>query len=232
MNPILELHCKTGRFSQGYLFIGDLERSRIAARKMSAIMLGCVEDSLSAHPDFLEQIFDIFSLDDLRGLAQKTAMKPILSQEQIFILKISSIAPEAILSFDAFFENAPPASYFFLILPPNEEIPAILRLKFIDVSEKGKFKMDKDRQDFWREFFRSGPMERLAFSKNAAGDKKEAIDFLNELEVVLDEKLRDEKNREIISYLEEVNFMRQFLFSRASYPKMIIEHFALTLPQF
>lgn len=231
MNSIIKSHCATGNFSHGYLLFGDFEDSIIPARKMSAAILDCKEEHLSGHPDFYEQLFDSFSLDDLRYLAQRAGMRPVLSQKLVFILKISSILPEAVISLSGFFENASPSSYFFLVLPSNEQAPAILRSRLTDISEKGEFKIDGERKKFWQTYLQSGPMERLAFSKDAASDKKSALVFLNELEAVMEEKLKNKKNiKKTISFMEEISLMRKHLLTRASYPKMIIEHLALTSP--
>jgi len=125
-------------------------------------------------------------------------------------------------------------------MPSIGEVPAIFRSRLVDISEKKEFKIDEERQNFWRKYFQSGPMERLALSKDAAGDKKTAHKFLNELEVILEKRLKsavsdgdkEKAVKKITSLIEETRLMRQYLGDRASYPKMIIEHFALTSPKF
>jgi hypothetical protein len=74
--------------------------------------------------------------------------------------------------------------------------------------------------------------DRLLAIKNIAFDKKEALKFLLELEIVLGEKLEESKNKDLVSSLDEIVSVRQFLFDRAPSPKIILEHFALTLPKF
>lgn len=235
MYPVLKVHCETGHFSRGYLLIGDREKSQISCREAAAILLNCDGSSLGSHPDFWEQSFDFFGLEQGNSLKQKSAMKPILAEKRVFLLDVNSFDGSAAASISKILENSPETCYFFFIAAFAENIPPLLRSRLVNLIE-GDFKLSDEKRNFYKRFLKMGPTERLSLAKNAAGDKRAALEFLNELEIVLSEHIKEEKRepdilKKFIFLLKDLQKNRQFLFDRAPSPKMIIEHFALTLPQ-
>ncbi len=235
MNPILKAHCETGHFSHGYLLIGDREKSLISGRKAAAILLNYNESALASHPDFLEQFFDIFELEQSRELKRKFSMKPILAERKVFLLGINSFNYEAVNSLSKIIEDPPEDCYFFFMAVFSEDVPLVLRSRLVNLFEESSFELSKERRDFYENFLKKDSVERLALAKNAATDKKSALEFLNELEIILSEKIKKEHSpdvfKSLLYSLEELQSNRRFLFDRASLPRMIIEHFALILPQ-
>jgi hypothetical protein len=239
MHPILKAHCETGHFSRGYLLIGDRGKSLISGREAAAILLDCGGSSLGSHPDFWEQSFDFFGLDDSNALKQKSAMKPILAKKRVFLLDINSFDNSIAASVSKILEDSPETCYFFFTAAFAENVPLLLRSRLVNLIE-GDFQLSDEKRNFYERFLKSGPVERLSLAKNISSDKSLALGFLNELEVVLYNNLRGSptslklegsRTSNIISSLEELRKNRQFLFDRAPSHKMIIEHFALTLPQ-
>jgi len=236
MNPILKAHCETGRFSHGYLLLGDNENSRLWARKAAGILLRCEESSLGSHPDFYEIFFDTFNIDQSRDLRQKIMTRPISAAKKVFLLGAGSFTDEAAISFSRILEEPPETSHFFLISPLAENVPLVLRSRLVSIFEKGNFELNIQKRDFYEKFFKANPAERLLLVKNTASDKNIALEFLNELEIILSEKIKKEQRqsdifKNLLFSLEELQKNRRFLFDRAPSPRMIIEHFALTLPQ-
>lgn len=237
MHPILKNHLETGDFNQGYLLIGEFENFRPVVRKAASIILNCGESSIHSHPDFFENFFDSFAAEDSRDLLQKAGTKPILAEKKVFSLGVSSVTAEAGVILSKILEEPPPICYFFFLAPFAENLPSAFRSRLLNIFEGENYKLNGERKIFWQEFLKSGPMERLDFSKTAASDKKLALDFLNELEIILAERLKKENRtspvfNKIMSSLEDLKSMRPFLFDRSASPKMIIEHFALTTPKF
>jgi len=233
---ILKAHCETGHFSHGYLLIGDYEHFRPWVRKAASVILECEESSVDSHPDFSEQFFDLFSFNESRDLLSKAAMKPILSAKRVFSLGIASMAAEAASSLLKILEEPPPTCHFFFLTHSVGDMPSALQSRLLSVSEEGNFELASDKRKFYDEFLKAGPVERLNLVKNISSEKKLALDFLNELEVILSEHLLKENRtsetfKNLILFLEEIKAKRRFLFDRAPAPKMIIEHFALVLPR-
>lgn len=235
MHPILKIHCETGHFSHGYLLIGNREKSRISARKAAAILLECPESLLNSHQDFYEHFFDPFGIEESRDLRQKSAMKPITADKRVFLLSIASFNNEAAINISKIIEGSTESCHFFLIVPPVNNVPSIIRSCLVNLFEEENFKLSEEKRNFYGKFLKTGPAERLNLIKNISGDKKIALEFLNEMEFILSEQLKKEKQpsvfKNFLSSLEELQKNRQFLFDRAPSPRMIIEHFALTLPR-
>ena len=234
MNPILKAHCESGHFSHGYLLIGDRDSSIISARKAAAILLDYDEGLLDSHPDFFEQFFDFFDMANGNDLKQKFSMRPILAERKVFLLGVESFNHEAITSLSQILEDSPETCYSFLISTFIGDVPQILRSRLVNIFE-GEFKLGEEKRNFYEKFLKTGPVERLALIKNIASDKRAALEFLNELEIILSEKIKKEHQpgifKNFLSSLNELQTSRRFLFDRAPSPKMITEHFALTLPR-
>lgn len=115
MNPILKAHCETGRFSHGYLLLGDNKNSHLWGRKAASILLRCEESSLDSHPDFYENFFDKFDTDQSRDLRQKIMTRPISAVKKVFLLGAASFTDEAAISFSRILEEPPETSHFFNI---------------------------------------------------------------------------------------------------------------------
>jgi len=237
MPPILKVHLETGNFNPGYLLIGNSEDFSPLARKAASIILSCDEFSLDSHPDFFGRSFESFNKEDGRDLIQKIATKPILAEKKVFSLFFSSMAPEAAFAFSKILEEPPLSCHFFFLTNSAENLPKVFRSRLLNVFQNGSYKLSEESKIFWQKFLKSGPMERLNFSKNAVSDRRAALDFLNELEIILTERLKNENKaspafNKIISSLEELKSTRQFFFDRSASYKMIIEHFSLTIPKF
>ncbi len=234
MNYILKHHCDTGHFSHSYLLIGDRRVSHNSARKMTSILLNCEESLLDSHPDFLEESLELFNLEKSNELKQKFSIKPIYSERKVFLLDVASFDYEAAIAFSRIIENIFETCYVFFISAFATDVPLALRSRLVNIFE-GNFKLGEDKKIFYEKFLKAGPVQRLALVKDAAGDKKIALEFLNELEIMLSEKMEKEKRPVIdalVSSLEELRKNRSFLFDRAPSPRMIVEHLALTMPKF
>lgn len=238
MNPILKSHLETGNFSRGYLLGGDLEGARQAIRKAVAVLLGHDENSLNAHPDFSEHIFDSFGLEDVRDLRFKTGQKPFLAEKRVFSLEIGTLQYDAILPFSRILEESPLTCHFFVSVAFSQDVPHLVRSKLVDISENAGegAKLSSAKKEFYGKFLKEKPPARLLLAKEAVGDRRIALEFLNEMEVILRERLKSESRQSrlsgnIIAVLEDLKKSRHYLFDRVASPKMIIEHFALTLPK-
>ena len=237
MNPILKSHCETGNFSRGYLIIGERENARLSVRRAAAILLERGENLLNSHPDFLEQFFDSFGLKEIQDLRFKTGQRPLLAQKRVFSLGIVSFSYDATLPFMKILEDSPLTCHFFVSTAFLEGVPHLVRSRLVNISDDDvSAKLSVKKKDFYENFLKSEPVKRLLIAKDAAGDRQAALEFLNEMEVILSERLKNENYKSpvfknLISNLEDLKISRQYLFDRASSPKLIIEHFALTLPQ-
>lgn len=229
MNEALKAHCASGRICRGYLMVGDSESSITSGREAGAAILGINEESVASHPDFSEYTFDSFGPDEIRELRRKSFMKPALAPRKVFSVSAAKFDDGAGHMLSRLLDDSPDNCCFLFSADCEMNLPEIIRAKLFLLPGKS-FSLPREKKNFYEKFLKAGPAERLNLVKSISADKKAALGFLNELEVFLSAGLKKEKK--LISVLGEINRLRRFLFDRAPSAKMIIEHFALTLPQF
>ncbi len=235
MHPILKSHCENGHFSHGYLLVGDRSISRASSRKAAAVLLKSGDALLDSHPDFSEKFFESFGVDEALELKQELAMKPILAEKRVFLLGVGSFAYEAANILSKILEEPPPACHFFFMVHSLEEAPLALRSKFFIIPSSNNFSLDEQKIKFYKKFLKANSAERLNLIKDAVSDKRLALEFLNELEIILHDCLKKQNrslvSKNIILSLADIQSNRRFLFDRAPSSRMILEYFCLTLPQ-
>lgn len=241
MENILEIHIKNNQFGHGYLLSGDFEASRKAACDAAkAILLeGDNKNSLDSHPDFFYQKFELFSVKDSAYIKERASFKPFSGEKKVFVAEISYFSTEAANSLLKILEEPTPGTHFFIIVPTIESVMSTLRSRLVAVDFSGGYKKEviEDKQNFCKKFMNALPSTRLELinkmlKKDFSQDKKRAIDFLNELELVIAERLKSSTpSVEHIKALEEIRRNREYLFDRAPSVKMILEHLALVLPK-
>ncbi|MEK7575592.1 MAG: hypothetical protein AAB491_00685, partial [Patescibacteria group bacterium] len=244
MENILEIHIKNNQFGHGYLLFGDFEVARKAAYDAAKVILLESDEngSLNSHPDFFYQKFELFGVKDSAYIKDKVSLKPFFGERKVFVAEISYFSIEAENSLLKILEEPTPGTHFFLIVPTIESVIPTLRSRLVavDFSEGYKKEVIEDKQNFCRKFIKALPSIRLELvnkmlKKDFSQDKKRAIDFLNELELTIADKLKSAtpsvQQNQIVFSLEEIGRNREFLFDRAPSVKMILEHLALVLPR-
>ena len=231
---ILKNHLESGKFRPGYILAGDCDHLRLLIRKIAAFLLNCEESLVNSHPDFFEQIFEIFTTKEMQEILHKIHMKPIVAEKRVFSLTFFSVSPEAELSLSKILEEPPPFCHFFFLSPPLKAAFQRLRSQLIEINPPSRFELNSQKRIFYEKFLKSGPVERLNLIKNISSDKKSSLEFLNELELLLEERLRKQRggaSPQLIASLEEIKTKREFLFEPAASPWLILEHFVLHLPK-
>ncbi len=242
MDSILKHHIEKGNFHHGYLLVGDFEASRKMAMEAAQAILN-PEGKIEAHPDFSYQKFELFGIDESRALKEKASKRPFISDKKVFIIELFSFSLESANALLKTLEEPYPGTHFFVIVLSLENIiPTLVsRLTIIDNS-KIKKELSEEKIKFYKKFLADLPHKRLETVKNFSKDRQEAIEFLNELEIVIVRglgKLTSLKTgtkgnlteAKFSEPLEEIQKCRSFLFSQGSSPKMVLEHIALSLPQ-
>ena len=206
------------------------------------------------NPDVLVQQWEKFSIDEARDLTQQASLKSA-SGRSLFVLGISSIASDAQQALLKLFEE-PREGIIFVVLVPHGIVLPTLRSRFLEYPSK-TFAEKKSPSAAGRrgdasgdlfsatesstaaEFLASSYTKRsawvTAFLKNDDEDTREqARVFLNNLEAVLYmglPKASDKSKQDILDGLTDIAHFRGYLADRAPSLKMILEHFAATLPK-
>ncbi len=228
---ILKNHIKSGEFSHGYLLVGNVEISRESAFEASRILLA--KERLDTHPDFFNQQYDSFGIDDSRELIYKASQRPFLGENKVFVIETFSFTVESANALLKLLEEPFAGTHFFIIVPVKDIVIPTLRSRLVIVENKnqemesGKGKAKKTAE----EFLAGMPTQRMGMVEKISKDKQKAVEFLNFLEVVLAENLERKKEMSSAGGLEEIQKSKNLLASRYGSQKMILERLALILPQ-
>jgi hypothetical protein len=120
-------------------------------------------------------------------------------------------------------EEPPEGTHFFVITQTAESIMPTLRSRFAMTEILEENRPEIRNKDLINDFIESSPKRRMDLVKTFfEKDKVEVVEFLNELEIVLE-------SRKNLKALEEIERVKKFLFNPTGSQKMILEHLALTL---
>jgi len=231
MHPLLKAHIEKKEFDHGYLMAGDFLASREISLGIAKIILNY--DKLETHPDFFYQKYELFGIDDAKKLIYKASQTPLLEDKKVFIIETLSFSIESANALLKTLEEPFSGTHFFIIVSSADVIIPTLRsrLTLIDNRDRDKVSLDKEKKDFYTKFLKDLPNKRLDSVAHLLKDRQKAIEFLNELEMVLLEKMRGENAESAAKSLEEIQKNKNLLFSPSASAKMVLEHLALTLPQ-
>lgn len=185
----------------------------------------------AAHnPDVHVEQWEKFGIDESRALVAQTSMRSV-SGRALFVLGIASITSEAQQALLKLFEE-PQVGALFVVLVPHGTLLPTLRSRFLEYPEKisrVNLAMSTEAVEFltWPYAKRSAWI--TAFLKGEDEGVREKVRvFVNELEQVLYTK--SGTGPAVREALEDIAHFRGYLADRAPSIKMILEHFAATLP--
>jgi hypothetical protein len=186
------------------------------------------------NPDVLVRQWEKFGIDEARELTQQASLKST-SGRSLFVLGISSITSEAQQALLKLFEEPNQGAVFVVLIPHGTVLPT-LRSRFLPYPETLKTKAETgDAKEFLSSPYAKRSAWVTAFLKNDDEDTREQTrTFVNGLESILYEalqKTKDGAKGELLAGLADISHFRQYLGDRAPSLKMILEHFAATLPK-
>jgi hypothetical protein len=198
----------------------------------------------SGNPDVHEQTWQKFGIDDARALAQSASLKST-GGHALFVLGLGSITTEAQQALLKLFEE-PQAGTTFVVLVPHGVLLPTVRSRFATYPEKIELAGSSTGQPMAAE-----AKEFLSWSYKQRSDwitgflkkdddtvREQTRNFLNALEQLLyvrfstisPSETESESARDIREGLQDLGHFRQYLADRSPSLKMILEHFAATLP--
>lgn len=188
------------------------------------------------NPDFFSQKYDKFGIEESRELYTRASLKTV-SGRALFIVGISSITTEAQQALLKLFEEPQKGLVFVVLTPPGLFIPT-LKSRFLPF-EQGSTLLKSARFDLAQgvsEFLaapyakRSAMMADMLDADEEEDVKEKVRDFLARFEVALAPKVGE--SPAVRASLEDIAKFRSYVNDRSPSLKMILEHFAATLPRF
>jgi len=221
---------KMKRESHGYLILGDKEKSSLWANKRAVSLLNIPDNMLFSCPDFSNEDYDLFGINESRRLKERAFMRPLSGEKKIFIISSSSFTFEAQNALLKLLEEPPLGTHFFIITQDEGQILPTLKSRLIAIKIGNKEPSNEDEEQA-RTFFSSSPAKRLlTISKMIDKKTKEDMDtFLNNLEVMVSKKI-EKKDKTFIQSAESIQKSRQYMNARGTSIKLVFEYLALSLP--
>lgn len=187
----------------------------------------------SHDPNFVAQNYEKFGIDEARALIQLSSLKNT-SSRALFFIGAASMTSEAQQALLKLFEEPQTGTTYILLVPHGTLLPT-LKSRFMEFPqyEQGRTLLKKTQAGGEaREFLRWPYKKRSDWItvtlKNEDGVRERVRAFLNELEAELHPKIGE--SQDIREGLAEIAHFREYLSDRAPSLKMILEHFAATLP--
>ncbi|HVY73015.1 MAG TPA: hypothetical protein VG984_03135 [Candidatus Paceibacterota bacterium] len=179
-------------------------------------------------PDFFAQKYESFGIDEARELIARASLKK-LGERALFFICISSIGAEAQQALLKLFEEPQIGLVFVVLTPPGIFIPT-LRSRFIPYAPEVSAKQTTgDAKKFLAASYKDRSAIAAELIEDDDEDSKEKVrDFLSAIESILAPHIS--KSAEVRTSLEDITKFRSYVNDRSPSLKMILEHFAATLP--
>ena len=225
MNPILRSFLETGFLSHAYLLVGDPSLTGKMARETAGKILNFKEEELHTHPDFFYQKMESLGIKDSHEISRKASIRPFMGEKKVFIIETLSITLDSENALLKTMEEPPESTHFFVLVPSQEIIIPTLRSRFAIVEVGAPKEKKLKHEEAVNKFISASHKKRLSMAKESfEEDGIDAVEFLNELEVVM----RSKNNLKAVGDIERV---KKFLYNPTASHKMILEHLALVLPK-
>lgn len=198
---------------------------------------GFVNPPIGGNPDVVVRMWEKFGIDDSRALIDLAMLKST-SGRALFVLAIAQITSEAQQALLKLFEEPSEGTMFVLLVPHGTLLPTV-RSRFLEYPQQGSTLLASARSNLAeaKEFLASTYAKRSAwvteFLKDEENVRERAREFLNEVEATLYGRMQVEQGPtllEVREALADIAHFREYLSDRAPSLKMILEHFAATLP--
>lgn len=189
---------------------------------------------MKTHPDLIILRFGLFSVEDARTICESAAQAPFIGEHKVMIIAANRAYHEAQNALLKLFEEPPPSTYLFLILPSLGGLLPTLRSRVQIL--RPKFRHPMSEFGAAEEFMRAGKEKRSTIIKKLAtgsdeeerrSNREEAIAIVNGIEAVAYASSA-EKNQEL---LKDIQVLRSHLYDRSAPVRMILEHLSLVLPK-
>ncbi|MBI2409739.1 hypothetical protein HYV30_01715 [Candidatus Kaiserbacteria bacterium] len=210
------------------------------------------------NPDVVILKYGLLSVEEARRIAEIAAGKPFAGEHKVVIIAASRVYHEAQNALLKVFEEPPPGTYLFLVLPATGSLLPTLRSRVqILQQERESARMiyhtstdnaDYPDSDGYRKSIISGPAEefmkgskekRSAIVKRLTSGKDEeerrelrdeALAIVNGIEAASYAACEGQTFTKQAALLSDIAILRGYLHDRSAPVKMILEHLSIVTP--
>lgn len=217
-----------------FVIEAEAEEGVLAATAWAAQELGM---RVQNNPDIVVARYGLLSVADARKIAEIASGAPFVGQSKVVIISANRAYHEAQNALLKLFEEPPPNTYLFLIMPSLGGLLPTLRSR-VQVLERGaegrsrRQEVPKEAEEFLKasKEQRSARIKKLTSGKDEEErreNREEAIILLNEIE----DLLQCEGIEKHAATLSEIAVLRGYLYDRSAPVRMILEHLSLVIPK-
>lgn len=214
-----------------FVIAGEVEEGIQIAKRWVEKELGM---KIQANPDISILRCGLLSVEEARKVVDGAAQAPIGGDTKVIIVAAQRVYHEAQNAFLKLFEEPPPGTYIFLILPNIGSLLPTLRSR-VQILDTGHLKAPMSEAA--EEFMKASKEKRSAIIKKLATGKDEdarrenrdvAIEILNGVEQAAYARKHD---AEAVALLTDIAELRAYLNGPSAPLRMILEHVSLVLPK-
>ena len=194
---------------------------------------------VQSNPDIIVLRYGLFSVEDARKVAELAAGAPFVGEHKVVIIAASRAYHEAQNALLKLFEEPPPRTYLFLILPSLGSLLPTLRSRVQVLNTHVGRTTSYIPEGAAEEFMKANKEKRSALIKKLTSGKdeeerrenrEEAIAIVNGIEAAV-YRNRGFTKPPVAALLRDIATLRAYLYDRSAPVKMILEHLSLVIPK-
>ena len=196
--------------------------------------------TVKGNPDIIELRYGLLSVEDARRVAEFAAGAPFRGEYKVLIVAASRAYHEAQNALLKLFEEPPPGTYLFLILPSLGGLLPTLRSRMSVLNSHDEYKKPLISESA-EQFLKAGQEKRSALIKKLASGndeeerrehRDEVIGIVNGIEAMAYGRLKKGgDDSTVTALLSDIAVLRSYLYDRSAPVRMILEHLSLILPK-
>ncbi|MDP2651755.1 MAG: hypothetical protein Q8O94_01320 [bacterium] len=196
------------------------------------------------NPDFVVLRYGLLTVDDARKVFEVAAGAAFTGEHKVIIIAASRAYHEAQNALLKLFEEPPPNTYLFFILPSLGGLLPTLRSRVQELKHEARSTLlrpkataghAKSETNPAEEFIKATKEKRSAIIKKLTSGKdeeerrelrEEALALVNGIEALLHQDFEGHA-----AILSDIAILRGYLYDRSAPVKMILEHLSLVIPK-
>lgn len=253
MSNIKQRSATTNRLHHAFVMESGVEEGVRAVRAWIEKELGI---QTVRNPDVVVMQYGLLAVEDARKIVDHAVGVPFAGEKKAVIIAATRVYHEAQNALLKLFEEPPPGTYLFLILPSLGGLLPTLRSRIQTLTPQFRHRMSElgaadvgltmsHISKATEEFVKANREKRGAMIKRLTNGRDEeerrelrdeALVLVNGIEAAAYAHEGFTKplmggEREMSEFLKEISILRGYLYDRSAPVKMILEHISLVLPK-
>lgn len=189
-----------------------------------------------ANPDVITLRYGLLSVEDARQIITLVSQAPVQGDAKVLVIAAERMYHEAQNALLKVFEEPPPGTYLFLILPTLGGLLPTLRSRVQTLVDPAGGRTTQGIPEIATQFMKSTKEKRSALIKRLSSgkDEEERRAYREEAIVLINGIERTLRSQGLMAHAEtlrEIAVLRPYLYDRSAPVKQILEHLSLVVPK-